>query len=300
MRLAVRRLEWDSEFFGFSIGEGHPATLDDVAAVDGWAADERLRCVYICVPAENFALMHAAESLGFHLMGVHVTSDICAPFATAAEADHVVVRPARPTDVAALERIAGGAHPDTRFYADPGFSRESCRRLYETWIRRSTEGWADCVLVAIGAVPETEWLAGSGLSLGNGVECDSYLRAAPGVYAAGDVASWPSPRYQRRVRIEHRMNATEMGNCAARNLLSEAAAGDLEAFDPLPYFWSDQYKVKLQVHGDLSPECTATIEEGSIEDGKFVALFRRDGVVSAVLGWSAAAKMPGYRKLLLG
>lgn len=159
---------------------------------------------------------------------------------------------------------------------------------------------ADCVLVAIGAVPETEWLAGSGLGLGNGVECDSCLRAAPGVYAAGDVASWPSPRYQRRVRIEHRMNATEMGNCAARNLLSEAAAGELEAFDPLPYFWSDQYKVKLQVHGDLSADCTPTIEEGSVEGGKFVAVFRRDGVPSAVLGWSSAARMPGYRKLLLG
>jgi 3-phenylpropionate/trans-cinnamate dioxygenase ferredoxin reductase component len=159
---------------------------------------------------------------------------------------------------------------------------------------------ADCVLVAIGAVPETEWLAGSGLGLGNGVECDSFLRAAPGVYAAGDVASWPSPRYQRRVRVEHRMNATEMGICAAKNLLSEAAGGELEAFDPLPYFWSDQYKVKLQVHGDLSADCTPTIEEGSVEDGKFVAVFRRDGVPSAVLGWSSAARMPGYRKLLLG
>jgi 3-phenylpropionate/trans-cinnamate dioxygenase ferredoxin reductase component len=159
---------------------------------------------------------------------------------------------------------------------------------------------ADCVLVAIGAAPETEWLAGSGLSLGDGVECDEYLAAAPGVYAAGDVASWPSPRYQRRVRVEHRMNATEMGTCAAKNLLSGAAGGELVPFDPLPYFWSDQYKVKLQVHGDLSAECTATIEEGSVEDGKFVALFRRDGVVSAVLGWSAPAKMPGYRKLLLG
>ena len=159
---------------------------------------------------------------------------------------------------------------------------------------------ADCVLVAIGAVPETEWLTGSGLSLGNGVECDEYLRAASGVYAAGDVASWPSPRYQRRVRVEHRMNATEMGSCAAKNLLNEEAGREPVPFDPLPYFWSDQYKVKLQVHGDLSAECTPTIEEGSVEDGKFVAVFRRDGVPSAVLGWSAAARMPGYRKLLLG
>jgi dTDP-4-amino-4,6-dideoxy-D-galactose acyltransferase len=146
--LAVRRLEWDSEFFGFPVGEGHPATPDEVAAVDAWAEEERLRCAYLCVPSERFALLHAAESLGFHLMGVHVTCNACAPFGAAGRSDSIVVRAVRPADVRALERIAGDAHPDTRFYADPGFSRDSCRRLYETWIRRSTEGWADCVLVA--------------------------------------------------------------------------------------------------------------------------------------------------------
>ena len=116
---------------------------------------------------------------------------------------------------------------------------------------------ADCVLVAIGAVPQTEWLAGSGLSLRDGIDCDEFLRAAAGVYAAGDVASWVSPRYRRRVRVEHRMNATEMGTRSAKNLLGAA-----EPFDPVPYFWSDQYKVKIQVHGDPSPSDTATIEEG--------------------------------------
>jgi 3-phenylpropionate/trans-cinnamate dioxygenase ferredoxin reductase component len=158
---------------------------------------------------------------------------------------------------------------------------------------------ADCVLVAIGAVPETDWLAGSGLSLTDGVDCDEYLKAAPGVYAAGDVASWVSPRYRRRVRVEHRMNATEMGTMAARNLLREAAGGDRTPFDPVPYFWSDQYKVKLQVHGDLNPPFTATLAEGGIGDGKFVTLFHRDGVLTAVLGWNAAARMPAYRKQLL-
>jgi NADPH-dependent 2,4-dienoyl-CoA reductase/sulfur reductase-like enzyme len=158
---------------------------------------------------------------------------------------------------------------------------------------------ADCVLVAIGARPETDWLAGSGLPVGDGVDCDEYLKAASGIYAAGDVASWISPRYRRRVRVEHRMNATEMGTTAAKNLLAEAAGGDLTPFDPVPYFWSDQYKVKLQVHGDLNPPNTATIEEGAIGDGKFVALFHRDGAATAVLGWNAAARMPAYRKQLL-
>ncbi len=155
---------------------------------------------------------------------------------------------------------------------------------------------ADCVLVAIGAVPATDWLATSGLTIGDGVECDEYCRAAPGIYAAGDVASWVNPRYKRRMRVEHRMNATEQGTAAARNLLR----GDTEPFAPLPYFWTDQYKVKIQVHGYLPEGCQAAIEEGSVDDGKFVALYRKDGVLTAVLGWNAAGRLPGYRKLLLG
>jgi len=158
---------------------------------------------------------------------------------------------------------------------------------------------ADCVLVAIGAVPATEWLRASGLPLGDGVECDEFCRAAPGIYAAGDVASWVNPRYGRRTRVEHRMNATEQGAAAAHNLL----AGDTTPFAPLPYFWTDQYtgqhKVKIQVHGDLPDGCEATIEVGSPDDGKFVALFRKDGRLTAVLGWNAPARVPAYRKMLL-
>jgi 3-phenylpropionate/trans-cinnamate dioxygenase ferredoxin reductase component len=155
---------------------------------------------------------------------------------------------------------------------------------------------ADCVLVSIGAVPATDWLRTSGLAIGDGVECDEFCRAAPGIYAAGDVASWVNPRYQRRMRVEHRMNATEQGSAAAVNLLK----GDVQPFAPLPYFWSDQYNVKLQVHGHLSDGAEIAIEDGSPADGKFVALFRKDGAPTAVLGWNSPARLIRYRKLLLG
>jgi NADPH-dependent 2,4-dienoyl-CoA reductase/sulfur reductase-like enzyme len=155
---------------------------------------------------------------------------------------------------------------------------------------------ADCVVVAIGAVPATDWLDGSGLAIGDGVECDEFCRAAPGVYAAGDVASWVHPRYQRRMRVEHRMNATEQGSAAAVNLLN----GDVQPFAPLPYFWSDQYNVKIQVHGHRSDGAEAVIEEGSPADGKFVALYREEGAPTAVLGWNSPARLIRYRKLLLG
>ena len=145
---------------------------------------------------------------------------------------------------------------------------------------------ADCVLVSIGAVPATDWLRTSGLAIGDGVECDEFCRAAPGIYAAGDVASWVNPRYQRRMRVEHRMNATEQGTAAAVNLLK----GDVQPFAPLPYFWSDQYNVKLQVHGHLSDGAEIAIEDGSPADGKFVALFRTDGAPIAALGWNSPAR----------
>ncbi|WP_075731151.1 NAD(P)/FAD-dependent oxidoreductase, partial [Streptomyces acidiscabies] len=78
---------------------------------------------------------------------------------------------------------------------------------------------ADTVLVAVGSRPNTEWLTDSGLTLDDGLVCDAYCAAAPGVYGAGDVARWPNPLFGTSMRIEHRTNAAEQGMAAARNLL---------------------------------------------------------------------------------
>ncbi|MFD8725284.1 NAD(P)/FAD-dependent oxidoreductase [Streptomyces sp. NPDC059629] len=153
---------------------------------------------------------------------------------------------------------------------------------------------ADCVLVAIGSRPAVDWLASSGLSLTDGVDCDAYCRAAPDVYAAGDVASWPHPRYGRRMRLEHRMNATEQGTAAARNLLGAEPA----AFAPLPSFWSDQYDVKIQAYGDLPPGADVTAVEGTLDADRFVAAYRTGGRTTGVLAWNAArAVRPHHRQL---
>lgn len=153
---------------------------------------------------------------------------------------------------------------------------------------------ADCVLLAVGAVPAVEWLRTSGLSLGDGIECDQYCRAAPGIYAAGDVASWINPHYQRRMRLEHRTNATEQANAAAHNLLH----GDAKAFSPVPYFWTDQYDVKIQVHGIIPENSDVTVEEGSLDDGRFLALYRTNGQIIGALGWNAPRRVLAYRKIL--
>ena len=77
------------------------------------------------------------------------------------------------------------------------------------------------IVVALGAVPNIEWLEGSGLTLDRGVVCDATLQAAPHVFAAGDVAAWPHPMADgEQIRIEHWTNAAEQGTHAGRNALS--------------------------------------------------------------------------------
>ncbi|MFC0435156.1 NAD(P)/FAD-dependent oxidoreductase [Kutzneria buriramensis] len=140
---------------------------------------------------------------------------------------------------------------------------------------------ADVVLVAIGSVPNTDWLAGSGLSLTDGVDCDSLCRAAPNVVAAGDVASWTHPVHGRRIRVEHRMNATEQGMAAARTLLGKG-----EPYAPIPYFWTDQYDVKIQAYGLFPEDAVPEVVAGDVGAGKFAVLYRHDGRVTGVVGWN--------------
>jgi 3-phenylpropionate/trans-cinnamate dioxygenase ferredoxin reductase subunit len=108
-------------------------------------------------------------------------------------------------------------------------------------------GWlpADEIVTAVGVRPAVGWLAGSGIRLEAGVAADEGLRASvPGVYAAGDCASFVSRRYGRRLRFEHWDVALHAPEVVAANLL-----GGSEAYDPVPYFWSEQFGRVLQYAG---------------------------------------------------
>ncbi|MFF7473960.1 FAD-dependent oxidoreductase [Streptomyces sp. NPDC008092] len=153
---------------------------------------------------------------------------------------------------------------------------------------------ADEVLVAIGSLPNVEWLAGSGLTVGDGVVCDEYCEAARGVYAAGDFARWYNPLFGVSMRIEHRTNAAEQGMAAARNLLNPGAR---KAFAPVPYFWSDQYGMKIQAYGYLRGHEEVRFVEGESAEGRFVAAYRRGERLSGVLGVGVGPKvMRGWRQ----
>ena len=176
---------------------------------------------------------------------------------------------------------------------------------------------ADLVVVGIGVTPNTGWLEGSGLALDDGVVCDATTLVAPGIVAAGDVARWPSHRFGELMRVEHWDNAIAMGEHAARRLLAEptfssgARPGDTAlggtapdpasgppAYDPVPWFWSDQYDRKIQLAGRSSQADEVAVVDGSTAERRFVALYRRGGRLSGVLAMNRPRLLVTYRGLV--
>jgi NADPH-dependent 2,4-dienoyl-CoA reductase/sulfur reductase-like enzyme len=160
---------------------------------------------------------------------------------------------------------------------------------------------ADVVVACVGAAPNTGWLAGSGLTVSDGVVCDQWCFAEGSgrtVVAAGDVARWHHPLMGRQVRVEHWTNAATQGGTAARNLLAAVAGlGEPVSYDALPYAWSDQYGWKLQMLG--VPDGPAEIAEGSIKDGKFVAVYRTGGQLTGALCVNLPARLRHWRNEII-
>ncbi|MEW2404566.1 FAD-dependent oxidoreductase [Streptomyces sp. NPDC046862] len=140
---------------------------------------------------------------------------------------------------------------------------------------------ADVVVVGVGVRPATDWLAGSGVRVDDGVVCDAGCSTSvPGVVAVGDIARCPNPFTGRHNRIEHWSNATEQARTAARTLLSGVS---VPAPHTAPYLWSDQYRVRIQLAGHVTPDAEPEIVEGDVDSRTFTAVYRREGAPVAVL-----------------
>ncbi|MDW5597511.1 FAD-dependent oxidoreductase [Conexibacter stalactiti] len=158
---------------------------------------------------------------------------------------------------------------------------------------------ADVVVVALGAIPNTEWLAGSGLTLDPGLVCDATLTSLddPDVLGAGDVVSWPHPLAAgETIRVEHWTNAAEQGAAAARNALAPPA--ERTPYAAAPYFWSDQYDVKIQAVGLPGRAERVELVEQSPEGDRLVAVGVRDGRVVAAIAFNAVRRLAWYRRQL--
>ncbi|WP_407664458.1 NAD(P)/FAD-dependent oxidoreductase [Mycolicibacterium grossiae] len=148
-----------------------------------------------------------------------------------------------------------------------------------------TELDADVVVVGIGSRPSTDWLEGSGVEVDNGVICDVHGRTSmPNVWAIGDVASWQDAS-GHQVRVEHWSNVAEQ----ARVIVPAMLGGDAPDVVVVPYFWSDQYDVKIQCLGE--PEADDVVHLVEDDGRKFLAYYERDGVVVGVVGGGMPGKV---------
>ena len=142
----------------------------------------------------------------------------------------------------------------------------------------------DLVVVGIGSRPATDWLEGSGVEVDNGVVCDRVGRTnAPHVWALGDVASWQNAK-GHQARVEHWSNVAEQARVLVPSLLGQELPSNLVV---VPYFWSDQYDIKIQCLGE--PEADDVVHLVEDDGRKFLAYYERDGVVAGVVGGG----MPG-------
>ena len=152
---------------------------------------------------------------------------------------------------------------------------------------------ADLVVVGVGIVPNVELAAGAGLACDNGIVTDDRCgTSAPNVFAAGDVARRPDDLSGSMIRPEHFQNAQNQGPAAARNML-----GKDEPFQEVPWFWSDQYDVNLQMLGHTSPDKERVIR-GSFDARDFIAFFLADTRIVAAIALNRARDVAPTRRLI--
>ena len=155
---------------------------------------------------------------------------------------------------------------------------------------------ADLVLIAAGLVPETGLAEAAGLDVEDGILVDHQARTSDGdIFAVGDVARFHSARYARSLRLESVQNAIDQAKVAA-----QAIAGGDPVYDPVPWFWSDQYEIKLQIAG-LIDEADTLVRRGDPEEGKFALFhFKQNRLIACEAVNAAPEYMAAQRMIAAG
>lgn len=199
-------------------------------------------------------------------------------------------------------------------------------RLSSVELTDGTRVVADLAVMGLGALPNTEWLTGSGVLLDRGVRTDAALRVldptgavVPGVVAAGDVARWPHQLFDDElVRIEHWSNAVDQAAAAARSLLHHLAgaahpqglsrpnpdhlpqgddpAGAPPPFTAVPSFWSDQYDAKILSVGLPAFGTDSAVLDGDLAGGRFTVGYGRHGRMFGAVAVNYPRRLAGYRR----
>lgn len=151
----------------------------------------------------------------------------------------------------------------------------------------------DGVVAGVGIEPNIELAAAAGLTTENGIIVDQFLRTNdPEIYAAGDVASFHNPALGKRLRVEHEDNANSMGRLAGRNM-----AGMTEAYDHLPFFYSDMFELGYEAVGEIDSRLD-TYADWKRPNEEGVLYYLKNDRVRGVLLWNVWEQVPAARALI--
>ncbi|MFD8022060.1 NAD(P)/FAD-dependent oxidoreductase [Streptomyces lavendulae] len=228
---------------------------------------------------------------------------IGAEFATAARGAGCAV-----TVVEAADRVLAGALPAevaapmARWYAEAGatlITGAAVAGIEEGRVRLADgrELAAGAVVVGIGARPATGWLDGTGIERGpdGSITADAYLRTSlPGVYAVGDCSSFPSARYGARLLVHHWDNALQGPRAVAANIV---AGEPVQAYDPVPYFWSEQFGRFVQYAGHHGGADTL-LWRGDPDAATWSVCWLREGALIALLAVGRPRDLAQGRRLI--
>jgi NADPH-dependent 2,4-dienoyl-CoA reductase/sulfur reductase-like enzyme len=151
----------------------------------------------------------------------------------------------------------------------------------------------DIAVVAIGCIPNVDWLANSGLDISNGVLCDSNGQAVPHIYAVGDVARWHNPVTDKAMRLENQTSAIEQGLAVGKFIVTRESSPTTH-----PFFWSEIYGNKILMLGSLEAGIPLTIVHGSPSDNRFVAATISNGITTGIVGWNMPREFRQSRSMM--
>ena len=149
------------------------------------------------------------------------------------------------------------------------------------------------MIAGLGIVPNVELARQAGLAVSDGIEVDERLRTSrPEIYAAGDVAQFPSPALGKRMRVEHEDNANTMGKIAGQNM-----AGADQPYEHLPFFYSDLFDLGYEAVGDVDAR-HETVVDWKAEFREGVVYYLDGGRVRGVLLWNTWGQVDAARALI--
>jgi 3-phenylpropionate/trans-cinnamate dioxygenase ferredoxin reductase subunit len=165
-----------------------------------------------------------------------------------------------------------------------------------SYIIKTTKGQevtADAIVAGLGILPDVELAQSAGLTVGDGIHVDEYLKTShPDIFAAGDVANFYNPALDRRIRVEHEDNANTMGGTAGKNM-----AGERIPYVHLPFFYSDLFEVGYEAVGDLNARYEV-VEDWKKPSAEGVIYYLEGKRVRGVLLWNTWGQVDNARALI--